>query len=98
MTAESRTAALCMLKYRLNRADDVLDEYLIARLDADVEGLAQNGIRLTDSTSDIMLLVDYTAWRYNNRDKPDAMPEWLRLMRRERWLHGNVREGTSNES
>lgn len=29
---------------------------------------------------------DVTVWQHQNRDKPGAMPEWLRLRRRERWL------------
>lgn len=87
MTFEARETALKLLKVRIDRAGNLRDDYLIARLDGDIEQLAENGIRLTDSTSDIMLLVDYSAWRYSNRDKPGAMPDWLRLMRRERWIH-----------
>ena len=86
MTADARKTALELLKVRIDRAGNLRDAYLIARIDADVDGLAQNGIHLTDSTSDILLLVDYSAWRYNNRDKADDMPKWLRLLRRERWL------------
>ena len=41
---------------------------------------------MTESADDMMLLVDYTVWQYQNRDKPGDMPDWLRLDRRERWL------------
>jgi len=83
--------ALALVKARLNRrqADTSLDEYLNARITAAMERLKGNGIHLTDSQEDLMLLVDMAVWEYQNRDKPGSMPEWLRLMRRERW----IREG-----
>jgi hypothetical protein len=87
--AYNAVLALAMLKTRLNRpsGDTVLDEHLTARLDAADKALANAGIHLLeDSSDDLMLLVDYAAWQYQNRDKPGGMPEWLRLARRERWL------------
>ena len=48
--------------------------------------LEGTGISLTCSADDMMLLVDYTVWQYQNRDSAGAMPDWLRLRRRERWL------------
>lgn len=92
MTNQNIDTALDMLKTRLNRADSTLDEYLEARLRAEVARFANNGIVLTDSTDDIMLLVDMTAWAYANRDNTGEMPRWLRLVRRERWLKGGTRE------
>lgn len=84
------TVALEMVKARLNRLpeDTSLDEYLTMRLEAVVEEYKGLGIRLDPtSTYDTMLLVDDTVWQYQNRDKADGMPDWLRLRRRERWLH-----------
>lgn len=83
--------ALALVKARLNRrqADTSLDEYLNTRITAAMERLEGNGIHLTDSQEDLMLVVDMAVWEYQNRDKPGSMPEWLRLMRRERW----IREG-----
>lgn len=77
-----------LVKTRLNRlnVDGLTDEYIQWRVEAAVEELKGNGITLTDSSDDMMLLVDYTVWAYQNRDKPGAMPEWLRLKRRERFL------------
>lgn len=86
MTEESLKTALDVLKQRLNRADDRLDAYLSMRLNAELKRFAKTGIALTDSTDDIMLLVDMTAWAYGNRDHSGEMPRWLRLARRERWL------------
>lgn len=84
------TVALQMVKARLNRlpSDTSLDEYLTMRLEAVVEEYAGNGVALDEtSVSDTMLLVDTTVWQYQNRDSNAGMPDWLRLRRRERWLH-----------
>lgn len=80
--------ALELMKARLNRlaADTSLDIYFQARLSAARGYLEGIGIHLTDSAEDLMLLVDYAVWEYQNRDKPGGMPDWLRLKRRERWL------------
>lgn len=83
--------ALKLMKTRLNRVanDTSLDDYFAARIQGAVDELQGIGIRLTDSTEDLLLVVDYAVWQYQNRDKPDSMPDWLRLRRRERW----IREG-----
>ena len=88
--------ALGLVKARLNRlaGDTSLDTYLQARISAAVQSLESTGIILTDSQEDLMLLVDYAVWDYQKRDRPGAMPEWLRLKRRERW----IREGIKNDS
>jgi len=82
-------AVLSLVKSRLNRlaSDTSLDEYLTARVTAAEKELEAIGIHLSaDAPDDLMLLVDYTVWQYQNRDKPGGMPDWLRLKRRERWL------------
>ena len=89
MVYDAQTA-LSLMKMRLNRmADDTsLDAYLSARLEGTAGELAKNGIVLTQSAADTMLLVDAAVWQYQNRDKAAGMPEWLRLRRRERWIGG----------
>lgn len=87
MSEVSVYTALSLAKVRLNRMSSELDEYLEARIRAAIGALEQTGISLTDSVDDIMLVTDYAVWQYQNRDKPGDMPEWLRLMRRERWLN-----------
>lgn len=90
MKDESITTALDILKTRMNRlkSDTSLDETdLIPRLRAAEERLRENGIKLTDSIGDIVLLADFAAWSHKNRDSPEAMPKWLSLQRRERFLH-----------
>ena len=88
MSAIDESTALQLVKTRLNRmpTDRTLDDYLYARIDAAVQALEATGIILTDSTADLMLVVDYTVWEYSNRDRERGMPDWLRLRRRERWL------------
>ncbi len=89
MAAFDRDSALSMVKARLNRlpGDTSLDGYLSARIDAAAAALENAGILIADTPEDLMLVVDMSVWDYQNRDKPGAMPEWLRLKRRERWLH-----------
>lgn len=85
---EAIDTALELAKVRLNRLDDALDEYLRERIRAAAESLERTGIALNgESTADIMLVCDSAVWEYQNRDKNESMPEWLRLKRRERWLN-----------
>lgn len=96
MSETSMHTALELLKIRLNRADEALDDYFAARVKSAAESLERNGITLTDKSEDILLVVDMAAWQYQNRDKSGTMPEWLRLMRRERWL-GNKAKVAVND-
>ena len=92
MCAVDNTQALSLVKARLNRlsTDTTLDEYLTARIMAAEQAIEATGIVLTTSVADLMLVVDYTVWEYQNRDKPGSMPDWLRLRRRERWVQQGV--------
>ena len=92
MCAVDNTQALSLVKTRLNRlpSDTTLDEYLTARIMAAEQAIGATGIVLTASVADLMLVVDYTVWEYQNRDKPGSMPDWLRLRRRERWVRQGV--------
>ena len=85
--------ALALVKARLNRlqSDTTLDTYFTARINAAVQELEGTGINLADTAEDLLLVVDYAVWQYQNRDHQTGMPDWLRLRRRERW----VREGVS---
>jgi hypothetical protein len=90
--AVDNTQALSLVKARLNRlsTDTTLDTYLTARIMAAEQAIEATGIVLTASVADLMLVVDYTVWEYQNRDKPGSMPDWLRLRRRERWVQQGV--------
>lgn len=86
------TSALSMLKARLNRLqeDTSLDSVLLTRIDEASQELEHIGITLDDSTRDMMLIVDYAAWKYLNRDKNGEMPAWLKRERFERWLESGA--------
>lgn len=92
MCAVDNTQALSLVKTRLNRlsTDTTLDTYLTARIMAAEQAIEATGIVLTASVADLMFVVDYTVWEYQNRDKPGSMPDWLRLRRRERWVQQGV--------
>lgn len=75
-----------LVKIRLGRQDTALDGYLTARINAAIRELADGGIHIRDNARDTMFVVDMVCWQYSNRDKPSAMPEWLRLARRDRFL------------
>lgn len=81
--------ALLMVKTRLNRmaSDTSLDEYLTARIRGAVEELNRMfRADLDDSMADLLLLVDFAVWSYQNRDQSGAQPQWLRVRLRERFL------------
>lgn len=89
MAKYGESTVLSLVKTRLNRlqSDTTLDDYLLTLMKAATEELARIGIHLREeSADDAMLLVNYTVWRYQNRDSASAMPPWLAQYRRERWL------------
>lgn len=95
--AHNETTVLGIVKARLNRlaSDTSLDDYLKQRIAAVDKELVGNGINLVaDDVRDSVLLGDMVVWQHNNRDKAEAMPEWLRLARRERWLRERVPNDT----
>jgi hypothetical protein len=93
--AYTEATVLGILKGRLNRlpSDTSLDDILKPRIKAADAELKRTGINLIEGDAyDSVFLADFTACRYQNRDKDTGMPEWLRLARRERWLSGKGRE------
>ena len=81
--------ALQLMKTRLNRpaADTSLDSYLGFRISAAVREL--NDMmpeKLSDSVDDLLLVVDFATWKYQNRDKNTGDPPWLRSVLRNRHL------------
>ena len=88
MNENSKKQALSLMKTRLNRTpgETVLDDYFAARLNAAELAFRKEGITLSDTMDDVMLLVDKAVWDYQNRDKQQGEPDWLRARRRGRWL------------
>lgn len=81
--------AIAMVKQRKDMMPGISkrDEYISARVKSVVNELESKGIHLVDNEADLMMVVDEAVWQYNNRDQSGAVPEWLRLRRRERWLN-----------
>lgn len=83
-------SALTLVKARLNRlaGDTTIDAYLEQRITAAEAKLnSMMKVPLQDgSIEDLMLLVDYTVWHYQSRDKTSGEPDWLRVLLRERFL------------
>lgn len=87
-------SALQLLKVRLDRLpeDNSRDDYFTARIEQTVGELERQGIVLTDSMDDLMLVVDSAAWNHANRDKQAGTPEWLRRKVIARWLNNSAKE------
>lgn len=89
MTEQDKALAVQLVKQRLTRppGETCLNDYLTARVEGAAEELEDLGIRLVmGKVSDILMVVDLAVWEYQNRDKKEGMPDWLRLRRRERYL------------
>ena len=84
-------SALSLLKERLDRMpeDTTRDEYFTARIEQTIGEMERQGITLTDSVDDLMLVVDGAAWNHANRDKQSGEPDWLRKKRVRRWINND---------
>ena len=90
--------ALQLLKARMDRAGlDVppdLLSYWESRLEYANKKLIDKGVVYDNeekSINDNSLIADYAAWMLKNRDESGAMPKWLSLEIRERFLKGAVK-------
>lgn len=88
MTEESKRQALSLMKTRLNRppGETALDDYFLSRLEAARLDYETQKIILGDSINDVLMLVDKAVYDYQNRDKQQGEPEWLRERRKGRWI------------
>lgn len=84
---------LAMVQSRLNFTPEQQAGYLRNMINAAIEELAKTGIHIRDNYRDTMFVTDIVVWKYQNRDKSSAMPEWLAQERRERYLQ-EVRNDT----
>ena len=86
--------ALELVKARLGIRSEVRDDYLseiIKGLKKELE--ESQGLELKDDNSfHLMFIVDYTAWRYSNRDEPGGVPRHLQWR-----LHNLIIGGAKNE-
>jgi len=88
--------ALDLLKSRLGIKVNTLDDYLTQMVTSAHDKLVnQMGIVYDETQLDhVMLLADYAAWRYQNRDAAGEMPQWLRLELRELYLSSHAKEAS----
>ncbi|NMA65321.1 MAG: hypothetical protein GX957_03655 [Clostridiaceae bacterium] len=72
---------LSLTKVRLGISTPVRDEYLTAIIESIIDELKNiYGLSLNvDSPHHLMFIVDYSAWRYLNRDSNDGMPRHLQF-------------------
>lgn len=91
MAIDNHTA-LKLMKARLNRLqnDISLDEYFEARIEAAAAEIESRGIALTDGCDDMLLVVDYAVYQYQNRDKAEDHPAWLEHRLRQRYFAQEV--------
>lgn len=91
MAIDSITA-LKLVKARLNRleGDTTLDEYIRARIAAAEGEIESRGIELADSSDDMLMVVDYAVYQYQNRDKTEDFPAWLEHRLRQRYFAQEV--------
>lgn len=90
---ETKATKLLLVKQRLDMMPGInaRDDYLEARIEAAEKELEHMGAQLADDApDDLMLLVDYVAWSFSNRDKAGGEPEWLRQRIRNKWLRTGV--------
>lgn len=72
-----------------------LSEYWRSVIDAAVGEIESQGIILSNSTDDLMLIADYASYRIDAREKGGAMPDWLRSNLAQRWRTQYLREGAA---
>lgn len=94
----NKELALQLLKARMDKAGLVVPPALLSywenRLEDARKKLSNKGIVFDNeenSVQDNALVADYAAWMIKNRDESGAMPKWLRLEIRERFLKGAVK-------
>lgn len=73
--------ALSLVKSRLGISSDVRDEYLTKIIEGIVDELKKvYGLSLDkDSPHHLMFVVDFSSWRYQNKDSHDGMPRHLQF-------------------
>lgn len=66
--------------------DTAKEAYIKARIEAAAQELEGEGVTITSSMGDLLLIVDLTVYNYSNRDKNEPQPRWLRQKITRRFL------------
>ncbi|WP_456282880.1 hypothetical protein [Bacillus sp. JZ34] len=80
---------LQLVKARLGISMAVRDTYLAAIIDGVIKELTdEKGIILQDDNANhLMFVVDYSAWRYQNKDSTGALPRHLQFRLHNLFIH-----------
>lgn len=80
-----------LVKARIGISTQVRDEYLKAIIAGVLDELElEKGIKLDkDDNRQLMFIVNYTTWKYENRDSGDAMPRYLQWDLNNLYLSGD---------
>lgn len=81
---------LDLVKARLGISTNVRDAYLQVIIDGiQAELTDEKGINIDlDNANHLMFIVDYSTWRYQNRDSTGAMPEHLKWRLKNLYISG----------
>lgn len=83
--------AVDLVKQRVGLANGVQDTYIRAIVESvvgELEKVQGLDIDLTDM-SQLMFVVDYSAYRYSNRDDTGAMPDFIKFRLKNLFVRGN---------
>lgn len=81
---------LNLVKARLGISTNVRDAYLTKIIESIITELEdEKGINIDlDNANHLMFVVDYSTWRYQNRDSTGGMPEHLNWRLRNLYISG----------
>lgn len=85
---------LPMLKIDLGIKTQAFDLRLLSYIAAAREAITREGVTLTDSAEDNMLVVRYAGWIWRHRDAGTAMPRDLRWALNNRIFSEHMQGGT----
>ena len=85
---------LPMLKIDLGIKTQAFDLRLLSYIAASREAITREGVTLTDSAEDNMLVVRYAGWIWRHRDAGTAMPRDLRWALNNRIFSEHMQGGT----
>ncbi|MFN2746966.1 hypothetical protein ACINLE_17490 [Bacillus sp. z60-18] len=84
-----KSNVLQLVKARLGISTAVRDTYLTAIIDGVITELTdEKGITLQDDNANhLMFVVDYSTWRYQNKDNTGALPRHLQFRLHNLYIH-----------
>ena len=92
------TTVVTLVKERLGIKSNVRDTYLTAIVDGVIKELEdEKGLALDGANPyHLMFVVDYSTWRYQNRDSEGAMPRHLQFRLHNLMIHAS-KESDNND-